>query len=104
MLKVKTIYDNRAELCSALRSSKHKQTRGRVGNWCRPDAAVCFKGLAYRAFGDTPEKVGTTWDDYAVWWKEKVGFHPSQVAEAVHKNDVERLSFPELADWLEQQP
>lgn len=109
MLKVKTIYDNREEFCVELRSGRHVQKRGSLGDPHIAKAPVCFLGLAVRIFGMDElynlavRVVGPRRADYRRGLAEKIGIPHRLIEELITKNDHNLNTFEDLADIVEAQ-
>ncbi len=86
---------NRAKLCEALRSGKHKQQRHTIGNYQNKNAPVCVYGVLYRIF-NLP---------IAYKMAERlIGLSYGEGLDIVDKNDNKGYTFTMLADYIETLP
>ncbi len=100
----------RQEWLAALRSGKYQQTEGilhsaETGGFCCLGVACDISGIGkwnedsnfvgelFIAYSLPPDEIRTL---FGLW-------ADGLVSEAVDKNDEQRKSFPEIADWLEEQ-
>jgi hypothetical protein len=86
----------------ALRSGEYRQAQGRIGDAKRKH--LCCIGVAAVANGWTPgdgdEDTGTAAMFIGIIAHR--ADHPTELDEWVHWNDGRKLSFPEIADLIEQ--
>ena len=90
---------NRAKLIAELRSGKHTKQIGNIGEWQRPNAPVCFAGVAFRVVDGKPQ----SWFE-TEWWINTFGIDKDDLFFLVRHNDNPMRTFSDLADWLELLP
>ena len=101
MLKTKTKYDYRDELCQALRSGKFKQGRGVISYRYASRNNACVLGVAKLVFGIPGHARSSEYTylsrlldiDYQALYKLNDG-----------SCDNKPQTFQQIADWIEAQP
>ena len=115
MLKVKDKYDYRRELVEALRSGKYKQCKG---NYTNKEGALCFYGVFYHINGMDLKRhhelmTNTDSSDLELELIE-INMFSNRMIELNKKlelfdcdyaclNDIDKLTFKQLADRLENE-
>ena len=80
------------EWIAALRSGEWVQCRHRVSNTAK--TAYCCLGVLCKLHGDEPAYTGKTWEANHI--------DKNLASRCIKWNDKARLSFPEIADKLEE--
>lgn len=91
---------------TALRSGEYKQTKGRL---CNGNSHYCCLGIAGLVLGiiqsrlilKANKKLSSLAFGVPVPFVHKAG-EPDLQAELIQLNDYKDKSFPEIADWIEQ--
>lgn len=84
--------DVRDKAIHALRNTDIKQC---TGTYYREDGRMCALGILGHACGLDPVNMH-------VGMLEDIGLPPQVCDEVSNLNDTQRLTFPEIADWLEE--
>jgi len=98
MLKVKTIYDYRAEFCAALRATPQHCQHAGLDSF-DDDKHPCALGIARQLFATARTKSGN--QPYDPIYR-RLGFTRAQGEKIWRMND-NGYSFEQIARWVEQQ-
>lgn len=91
----------KADWVKALRSDEFEQTRGELAN--ESHSAFCCIGVGYKVcIGGNIDALGSYTLDRTADAARILGLSNRQQLTLVQMNDVSRNSFPEIADYIEQ--